>query len=53
MSFTIEAVITDKVGFASHQNAAPIIRQLAIQSASEDALEKCNLKLASDPAFFE
>lgn len=51
MSFTIEAVITDKVGFASHQNAAPIIRQLAIQSASEDALENCHLKLASDPAF--
>jgi hypothetical protein len=51
MSFTIEAVITDKVGFASHQNAVPIIRQLEIRSTNEIALENCQLKLASDPTF--
>lgn len=51
MSFTIETIITGKIGFASHQNAAPVIRQLVICSASETMLENCQLKLTADPAF--
>ena len=51
MSIVLEAIVSDKVGFASHQNAAAVIRQLILRSGGEAAYENCVLKLSADPAF--
>lgn len=51
MSFALEAIVSEKIGFASHQNAAPVIRQLVVRSSSDVMVENCRLTLAADPAF--
>lgn len=51
MSIVLEAVVSDKVGFASHQNAAAVVRQLVMRSEAETTYENCVLKLTADPPF--
>ncbi len=53
MNFAIDAIIASKVGFASHQNAVPIIRELKISLAGEQSVERCQLTLVSDPPFVQ
>ncbi|WP_205525342.1 DUF4011 domain-containing protein [Novosphingobium sp. THN1] len=43
--------MVSKVGFASHQNSAPIIVDLTIRNLGEAAHEHCTLKLFADPPF--
>ncbi len=51
MKLSIEATVSGKVGFASHQNSAPVIRELAIRNGGEEAVEGCRLILRADPPF--
>jgi hypothetical protein len=53
MDFAIDAIVASKVGFASHQNAVPILRDLKIRLTGEQSVECCQLKLTSDPPFVQ
>jgi very-short-patch-repair endonuclease len=48
----IEATVAGKIGFASHQNAVPVLRELRIYASSEGTpAEELSLRLTSDPPF--
>ena len=51
MTFEIKAVVAGKVGFASHQNAVPVLRELEIAGHAEAPVEGATLTLTADPAF--
>ncbi|MDR6291698.1 hypothetical protein E9232_004232 [Inquilinus ginsengisoli] len=51
MTFEITAVVAGKVGFASHQNAVPVLRELEIASTAESAMNDLELTLTADPPF--
>ncbi|WP_395674619.1 DUF3320 domain-containing protein [Inquilinus sp.] len=51
MTFEITAVVAGKVGFASHQNAVPVLRELEIASTAESAVDDIALTLTADPPF--
>ena len=53
MSIRIQAAVTPKVGFASHQNAVPILRELELVNESTEALEDLQLSIEADPPFLE
>lgn len=53
MTITLEALIARKIGFASHQNSVPLVRELSIAHAGEHPLQDLTLTLSSDPAFVE
>ncbi|WP_122456453.1 DUF3320 domain-containing protein [Pseudomonas viridiflava] len=53
MNIKIEALIARKIGFASHQNAVPLVRELSIWSQEETTLENLTLTLSTDPDFVE
>ena len=53
MEVSVHAVMAAKIGFASHQNAVPLLREVKIALAGEQALERCRLSLTADPAFVE
>ncbi len=51
MSFEIHSITAAKVGFASHQNAVPLIRELAIHNNGEEHVDDLILELRADPDF--
>ena len=53
MNIEIEALIARKIGFASHQNAVPLVRELSISNQQDTPLENLTLTLSSDPEFVE
>ena len=53
MTIKIEAMIARKIGFASHQNAIPLVRELSIWNQEETNLENLVLTLSTDPDFVE
>lgn len=53
MLFQIKATITAEIGFASHQNSVPVVRELEVVNEGETALENLVLELSSDPPFLE
>lgn len=53
MHIVIDAVIAGKIGFASHQNAVPVLRELRITHGGDTALSNLTVELASDPPFLE
>lgn len=53
MTVDIQGVVTRKIGFASHQNAVPVLRELELINRSDTALEDIVLELTSDPPFLE
>lgn len=53
MNIKIEAMIARKIGFASHQNAIPLVRELSIWNQEETNLENLVLTLSTDPDFVE
>jgi very-short-patch-repair endonuclease len=53
MSFDIEALIARKIGFASHQNAVPLVRELTLSSCDEHIRQDLVLTLDANPAFVE
>jgi hypothetical protein len=53
MSMKIEAVVARKVGFASHQNAVPLLRELSISNEGDVPEQGLVLTLTTDPEFVE
>ncbi|HEX2941939.1 MAG TPA: DNA helicase, partial [Rhodopila sp.] len=53
MSFTIAGIVADKVGFASHQNAVPVLRELILSNDSEVDQNDLLVELTSSPPFLE
>jgi hypothetical protein len=51
MSLEINAVLAEKVGFATHQNAVAVIRDLAVANLGETAVSDTILELTADPPF--
>lgn len=53
MPLQIKSTITAKIGFASHQNSVPVVRELEVLNEGEAILENLVLELSSDPPFLE
>ncbi|MCL2895039.1 DUF3320 domain-containing protein [Brenneria tiliae] len=53
MSIVLDGSITKKIGFASHQNAVPILRELVVNNHGENDYENLLLTLTSSPTFLE
>ncbi|UUL82339.1 DUF3320 domain-containing protein [Sphingomonas qomolangmaensis] len=51
MTWTIDATVSAKIGFASHQNAVPLLRELELRHSDERIVEDLRLTLSSDPPF--
>ncbi|EJN28098.1 hypothetical protein PMI35_03146 [Pseudomonas sp. GM78] len=53
MTIKIEGVIANKIGFASHQNAVPVLRELTVHNHGEADFNDLELELVADPPFLE
>lgn len=53
MSIAIKGVTSPKIGFASHQNAIPVLRELEIVNEGSDSIEDLELSLTADPPFIQ
>ncbi|PTQ09424.1 DNA helicase [Sphingomonas oleivorans] len=53
MTIRIGAVVASKIGFASHQNAVPLLRELELANAGEQAVDDLLLTLSADPPFLQ
>ncbi|MFW0753970.1 DUF3320 domain-containing protein [Pseudomonas sp. H11T01] len=53
MTIKIEGVIASKIGFASHQNAVPVLRELAVLNDGHTDYNDLVLELVADPPFLE
>ena len=53
MAFRIRGVVSPKIGFASHQNAVPVLQELEIVNESPDLIEDLELSISADPPFIE
>ena len=53
MSWDINAASAAKIGFASHQNAIPVVRELSVSSTAEQLSEGLKLTLFGDPPFVQ
>jgi very-short-patch-repair endonuclease len=53
MNIKIEALIARKIGFASHQNAVPLVRELSLWNEEDTHLDNLTLSLSTDPDFVE
>lgn len=53
MTIEIRGAVASKVGFASHQNAVPVLRELELVNESFDAFEDVELSISADPPFIE
>ncbi len=53
MTIKIDASLASKVGFASHQNAVPILRELELDNISGESFEDLILTLSADPGFLQ
>ncbi len=49
----IEAIVASKVGFASHQNAVPLLREIRLRLVGEQGYEHCRLTIEADPHFVQ
>ena len=45
------ATVLPKVGFASHQNAVPLLAELTLENTDQEAIEHATLVLSASPAF--
>ncbi len=53
MQTEIGSTITQKIGFTSHQNAVPVLRELTLTNTGECNLEGVTLSLSADPPVLE
>lgn len=51
MKIEIEASVAEKIGYASQQNAVPVIRELKLVNAEPNSATELILKMTSDPTF--
>lgn len=48
----IDAVVAEKVSFATHQNSVPVLRELRLTNLDETAVENIVLAIEADPPVF-
>lgn len=53
MSLEISASLATKVGFASHQNAVPLLHELVLLNSGEEPKEDLAVVLSANPEFLE
>lgn len=53
MSIKAQVSIAHKLGFTSHQNAVPLLRELTLHNESEETFENLTLHLQTAPAVLE
>ena len=53
MTIKIEGVIASKIGFASHQNSVPVLRELTVHNDGNVDYNDLELELVADPPFLE
>ncbi len=53
MTWTIEAALGAKIGFATHQNAIPLIRDLSVTAPPDVGAQTLVLSLSADPPFVQ
>ena len=53
MTLEIKSAIAAKIGFASHQNAVPVLRELELVNSGELPFENLVLEMSADPPFLE
>ena len=53
LTLAIDAVVTPKISFASHQNAVPVLRDLRLVNLGGAALENVVAEISADPPVFE
>lgn len=51
MTITLEAILSPKIGFASHQNAVPVLRELQISNGGDKSIDDVRVTLSADPPF--
>ncbi|MBB3348344.1 DUF3320 domain-containing protein [Sphingomonas sp. BK069] len=51
--FDIQATVSSKIGFASHQNAVPLVRELIVEARGSKTEEGLSLRLFADPPFLQ
>lgn len=53
MQFQVYGTVASKIGFASHQNAVPLLRELKVRYDGDAPVEHCELRLTADPPFVQ
>lgn len=53
MKIAIEGIVAGKIGFASHQNAVPLLRELSISNAGDQHSDGLTVELISSLPFLE
>ena len=53
MAWDVGAVVAAKIGFATHQNAVPVIRELRIIAPPDISARNLTLSLTADPPFVQ
>lgn len=53
MTLELRAAVAPKIGFASHQNAVPILADLELVAPEEEGFENLTIELSADPPFLE
>ena len=51
MSVDVELVLAGKIGFAAHQNAVPVLRELRLTHSGQEPLVDLSLTVTAEPAF--
>lgn len=53
MGITIDGIVANKIGFASHQNAVPLLRELSISNEGDTPYAEFTIELISSLPFLE
>lgn len=53
MTVEVRAIVAAKIGFASHQNAVPVLADLEIVNSDTEMLENLSVELSADPSFLD
>ncbi|GJE43764.1 DUF4011 domain-containing protein [Methylobacterium soli] len=53
MTIAVQGSVAGKIGFASHQNAVPVLAELEIRNDGSETFQDLNVELTADPPFVE
>ncbi len=53
MTLEVRATVAAKIGFASHQNAVPVLPDLEIVNTVGETLESLTVELSADTSFLD
>ena len=53
MTIAVQGSVAGKIGFASHQNAVPVLAELEIRNDGSETFQDLTVELSADPPFLE